>query len=101
MDDEERQMYEHLETQQSRDFNPYTDCRMYETEFPDTDDLVMVRVTRVTDIGAYVMLLEYNNKVGTPFLNSFSFFSFPLRDCYKNRKESFCFPIFLENVSVL
>lgn len=62
-DDEERQAYEQLDTT-TKDSNPYTDCRMYENEFPEADDFVMVRVTRMTDINAYVMLLEYNNKEG-------------------------------------
>jgi len=63
--DDEQQMYENLELSdfQNRELNPYSDCRMYENEYPEVDDLVMVRVTRVTEIGAYVNLLEYNNKV--------------------------------------
>jgi len=45
---------------------------MYENEFPELDDLVMVRVTRVTEIGAYVNLLEYNNKEGIILLSNLS-----------------------------
>ena len=57
---------------ESHEDNPYTDCRMYENEFPEVDDLVMVRVTRVTEIGAYVNLLEYNNKEGIILLSNLS-----------------------------
>jgi translation initiation factor 2 subunit 1 len=45
---------------------------MYENEFPEVDDLVMVRVTRVTEIGAYVNMLEYNNKEGIILLSNLS-----------------------------
>ena len=40
----------------------FKDCRMYEQEYPDQDDLVVVRVYKVEEFGAYVTLLEYNNK---------------------------------------
>lgn len=39
-------------------------CRYYEQQFPEQDDLVMVKVKYITDIGAYVTLLEYNNLEG-------------------------------------
>lgn len=35
-------------------------CRMYEQEFPEIDDTVMVKVTSIDDNGAHVMLMEYN-----------------------------------------
>jgi len=72
--DDEQQMYENLELSdfQNRELNPYSDCRMYENEYPEVDDLVMVRVTRVTEIGAYVNLLEYNNKEGIILLSNLS-----------------------------
>ena len=37
-------------------------CRMYESEFPSTEEIVMVNVTEIGDMGAYVTLLEYDNK---------------------------------------
>jgi len=37
------------------------DCRMYEAMYPNTDDLVIVRVKNVAEMGAYVSLLEYDN----------------------------------------
>jgi len=39
--------------------------RFYEAEFPDVEELVVVQVLKIDDkIGAYVSLLEYNNKEG-------------------------------------
>jgi hypothetical protein len=42
----------------------FKDCRMYAQELPNQDDLVVVRVNKVEDFGAYVTLLEYNNTEG-------------------------------------
>ncbi|KAJ1558419.1 hypothetical protein HK096_000996, partial [Nowakowskiella sp. JEL0078] len=39
-------------------------CRMYENKYPEVDDLVMVVVTQLAELGAYVHLLEYNNIEG-------------------------------------
>jgi len=39
----------------------FKDCRMYEQELPNQEDLVVVRVNKVEEFGAYVTLLEYNN----------------------------------------
>jgi translation initiation factor 2 subunit 1 len=47
-------------------------CRMYEAEYPDIDDLVMVRVNRINEIGAFVSLLEYNDKEGIILLSELS-----------------------------
>jgi len=47
-------------------------CRMYENEFPNPDDLVMVRVNRISEICAFVSLLEYNNKEGIIMLSEIS-----------------------------
>jgi translation initiation factor 2 subunit 1 len=33
-------------------------CRMYEKEFPEVDDLVMVNVRQIADMGAYVKLVR-------------------------------------------
>ena len=35
-------------------------CRFYEQKFPEIDDVVMVNVRSIADMGAYVHLLEYN-----------------------------------------
>ncbi len=47
-------------------------CRMYQQEYPDVDDLVMVRVNLINEIGAFVNLLEYNGKEGIILLSELS-----------------------------
>ncbi|RKP17008.1 Pkr kinase domain Eif2alpha Amp-Pnp complex [Rozella allomycis CSF55] len=39
-------------------------CRYYENVYPEVDDVVMVNVRQIADMGAYVQLLEYNNIEG-------------------------------------
>lgn len=39
-------------------------CRMYESRFPEVDEVVMVNVRQIADMGAYVRLLEYDNIEG-------------------------------------
>lgn len=38
--------------------------RFYEAEFPKQDEVVVVQVKRIVDMGAYAALLEYNNREG-------------------------------------
>ncbi|ORY61978.1 hypothetical protein LY90DRAFT_523066 [Neocallimastix californiae] len=45
---------------------------MYENKFPEVDDLVMVNVVQIADMGAYVHLLEYNNTEGMILLSELS-----------------------------
>jgi len=47
-------------------------CRMYENKFPEIDELVMVNVRQIADMGAYVTLLEYNNIEGMILLSELS-----------------------------
>jgi translation initiation factor 2 subunit 1 len=47
-------------------------CRMYENKYPEVDDLVMVRVKSIAEMGAYVSLLEYNNIEGMILLSELS-----------------------------
>lgn len=42
---------------------------MYAHEFPEVDEVVMVQVKRVAEMGAYVQLLEYNNVEGMILLS--------------------------------
>merc|ERR1719210_611774 len=47
--------------------------RFYEAEFPEIDELVVVKVEKVDDkMGAYVTLLEYGNKEGMINLSEIS-----------------------------
>jgi len=48
------------------------ECRFYEAEFPEPDEVVMVQVRRIADMGAYVSLLEYNNQEGMVLLSELS-----------------------------
>lgn len=50
----------------------FNDCRFYEAPYPEVDDLVMVQVKRVAEMGAYVSLLEYNNIEGMILLSELS-----------------------------
>lgn len=45
---------------------------MYENEFPEADDVVMVMVKEIQDMGGYVHLLEYNNCQGMIMLSELS-----------------------------
>jgi len=47
-------------------------CRMYENKYPNAEDLVIVQVKNVTEMGAYVSLLEYNNIEGMILLSELS-----------------------------
>ena len=39
-------------------------CRFYEQKFPEMEEVVMVNVRSIADMGAYVHLLEYDNIEG-------------------------------------
>jgi len=47
-------------------------CRMYEKKYPDVDELVVVNVKSIAEMGAYVSLLEYNNIEGMILLSELS-----------------------------
>ena len=38
--------------------------RFYEQKFPEVEDVVMVNVRQIAEMGAYVSLLEYDNIEG-------------------------------------
>lgn len=46
--------------------------RLYEKDFPDDNDLVVVVVREIAEMGAYVELLEYNNIQGMILLSELS-----------------------------
>lgn len=52
--------------------NPKFLCRMYENQYPEVNDLVMVTVKRIAEMGAYVSLMEYNNIEGMVLLSELS-----------------------------
>ncbi|OQS06856.1 eukaryotic translation initiation factor 2 subunit alpha [Thraustotheca clavata] len=47
-------------------------CRFYENRFPEIDELVVVNVRSIAEMGAYVSLLEYNNIEGMILLSELS-----------------------------
>lgn len=50
----------------------YPEGRFYEAEFPELDEIVVVQVKRIVDMGAYVTLLEYDGKEGMMLLSELS-----------------------------
>lgn len=49
-----------------------TTCRFYEQKYPEIDDVVMVNVKEIADMGAYVKLLEYDEIEGMILLSELS-----------------------------
>ena len=47
-------------------------CRFYEQQYPETDEVVVVNVTDIGEMGAYVTLLEYDNIEGMILLSELS-----------------------------
>lgn len=47
-------------------------CRFYRNKFPEIEDVVMVNVRSIAEMGAYVHLLEYNNIEGMILLSELS-----------------------------
>ncbi|XP_026696538.1 eukaryotic translation initiation factor 2 subunit 1-like [Ciona intestinalis] len=47
-------------------------CRFYSEKFPEVEDVVMVNVQSIAEMGAYVRLLEYNNIEGMILLSELS-----------------------------
>lgn len=47
-------------------------CRFYKSRLPETDELVMVNVVNIEEMGVYVNLLEYNNIEGMILLTELS-----------------------------
>eukprot|EP00605_Chrysophyceae_sp_TOSAG23-4_P000289 GSChrysophyteH1.ASY1.ANO1.334.1 assembled CDS len=58
-------------------FEPQSDqpllrCRFYENVFPEPEEVVIVNVTEIGEMGAYVTLLEYDNIEGMILLSELS-----------------------------
>jgi len=47
-------------------------CRFYENRYPEVDEVVMVNVQEIAEMGAYVKLLEYDNIEGMVLLSELS-----------------------------
>lgn len=47
-------------------------CRFYKNRFPEVDDVVMVNVCSIAEMGAYVRLLEFNDIEGMILLSELS-----------------------------
>ncbi|ODV95127.1 hypothetical protein PACTADRAFT_43114 [Pachysolen tannophilus NRRL Y-2460] len=47
-------------------------CRFYENKYPEVDEVVMVNVQQIAEMGAYVKLLEYDNIEGMVLLSELS-----------------------------
>ncbi|XP_076318878.1 eukaryotic translation initiation factor 2 subunit 1-like isoform X2 [Tachypleus tridentatus] len=47
-------------------------CRFYSQQYPEVEDVVMVNVRSIAEMGAYVHLLEYNNIEGMILLSELS-----------------------------
>jgi len=52
--------------------DPKFRCRFHEAPFPEINDLVMVTVQRISEMGAYVVLDEYNGIEGMVMLSELS-----------------------------
>lgn len=50
----------------------HQETRMYESKYPEVDDVVMVQVKSIAEMGAYVALLEYNGIEGMILLSELS-----------------------------
>ncbi|KAI7845161.1 hypothetical protein COHA_001206 [Chlorella ohadii] len=50
----------------------HQDCRFYEQQYPEVDEVVMVQVRSIAEMGAYVSLLEYGNIEGMILLSELS-----------------------------
>lgn len=48
------------------------ECRFYEAQYPEIEEVVMVNVRNIAEMGAYVVLLEYNDIEGMILLSELS-----------------------------
>jgi translation initiation factor 2 subunit 1 len=47
-------------------------CRFYEPKYPEVDEIVMVEINSITEMGVYVSVVEYNNIEGVILLSELS-----------------------------
>ncbi len=64
----EQNTYKNLEKfiyyQRATSFKMPLSCRFYKHKFPECDEVVMVNVRQIAEMGSYVNLLEYNKIEG-------------------------------------
>lgn len=48
------------------------ECRFYQAQYPEIEEVVMVNVRNIAEMGAYVVLLEYNDIEGMILLSELS-----------------------------
>jgi len=75
MEDHHRQPHEEYDEDlgaAGRVANSKFACRMYESPYPEVDDLLMVNVKQIAEMGAYVSLIEYNGIEGMVLLSELS-----------------------------
>lgn len=51
---------------------PQISCRYYEQKYPEVDEVVMVNVVQIAEMGAYVKLLEYDGQKGMILMSELS-----------------------------
>ena len=61
-----------LYTNTSKPSMSVSHCRFYENKYPEVDDVVMVNVQQIAEMGAYVKLLEYDDIEGMVLLSELS-----------------------------
>lgn len=83
-DKEEGEPRTKLEKDDEKEHFTVANCRMYEGKYPEVDDLVVVEVKSIEEMGAYVALKEYNEIEGMILLSELSRYSvFSSSYCYQ------------------
>lgn len=70
--------------------------RFYKNEFPEVDEIVMIKVKEITDIGVYVSLIEYGSLEGMILLSELS--KRRIRSIRKLVREGLIFPVMVLRV---
>ncbi len=65
-------MAEEVDVTDKETASTVVNCRMYEQKYPKVDDLVVVEVKSIEEMGAYVALKEYNDIEGMILLSELS-----------------------------
>lgn len=77
-DKEEGEPRTKLEKDDEKEHFTVANCRMYEGKYPEVDDLVVVEVKSIEEMGAYVALKEYNDIEGMILLSELSRYIFTI-----------------------